>query len=59
MDNEILFYAASYVTARMAIVLGFGYALFRVFRPDRVRVRASHGRLTNAHRADLVADDRC
>jgi hypothetical protein len=39
MDNEILTYTASYITARMAILLVFGYAIYRVLRPARARAR--------------------
>ncbi len=33
MDNDILIYTTSYVTARLAILIAFGYGLFRILRP--------------------------
>lgn len=32
MDIDILIYTASFVTARLAILIAFGYVLFRILR---------------------------
>lgn len=59
MDSEILFYTASYITVRMATLLCFGYALWRIVRPERARVRSLGTQVSDARRPSPVLDDRC
>ena len=58
MDNELLAYTASYIAARMAILLGFGYTLYRVLRPARARASGTDKRRSAIRRPNFVPDDR-
>lgn len=59
MGGEILVYTAGYLAARAAILLGFGYVLFRVTRPIPARARSADGQPKFICRANAVPDDRC
>jgi hypothetical protein len=60
MENDIFIYTSGYLAARLAILIGFGYALYHVMRPRRVTVRSAAGSYQrDARRADAVFDDQC
>lgn len=59
MESEILLYSASYFAARLAILLAFGYVLFRLLRPSHAAQRSTHGRTSAVRRANRVPEDRC
>lgn len=59
MENEILVYTAGYMSVRLAVVLAFGYALFRVLRPAQIRADSTGDRFSAVRRAQLVPEDRC
>ena len=59
MENDIIIYATGYLTARLMILLAFGYALLRGLRPTRARARSTDGRMSAIRRSNLVRDDQC
>ncbi len=59
MDNEILIPALGYLTFSIALVAGFGLALYYLMRPRRVTACSAGSRSSAVRRADAVREDRC
>jgi hypothetical protein len=59
MDNEIVIYTVGFMTARLSVVLLFGYAVYLVLRGGRAAARSATALPRSLVLADTVADDRC
>jgi len=59
MDNDIVVYTVGFMTARLSVVLLFGYAIYLTLRGRRVAARSATAPPRSLVLADTVADDRC
>ena len=54
METDIVAYTATYVLARVAILLLIGYSLFRLVRPARRPARVERRRAPGERRSNTV-----
>lgn len=54
MENDIVVYTVTYVTTRVAVLIGFGYAFYHFLCPARATAHTDPISL-----AESVRDDRC
>lgn len=60
MENDNIMYTTAYLAIRVAVMAGFGYALYCVLCPTLVTARSAGVGNTHAGQsADAVFDDRC
>ena len=59
MDNEIVFYTASYLFTRLAVVAAFAYAFYRVLRPAPALARNKPAQSASSRHRKIVFDDHC
>ncbi len=59
MDNEIVFYTASYLFTRLAVVAAFAYAFYRVLRPAPALARGTSAQSVPSRHRKIVFDDHC